>query len=118
MSILQLDTPNPAIVLHLLLQPESLVATVLKTVLRKFAGQFELPAGSFDNGTIDVELGGGLLVLLLVVIVVKVVEDLPAALFVMLLMILLISLLVRLLVVVLAKLMEAAPEALLEALLA
>lgn len=107
MSILQLDTPNPANVLHLLLQPESWVATVLKTVLRKFAGHFELPAGSFDNGTIDIEL----VVLLLVVIVVKVVGELPAALLVMLLMILLISLLVKLLVVVLAKLVEAAPEA-------
>lgn len=118
MSILQLDTPNPAIVLHLLLQPESWVATVLKTVLRKFAGQFELPAGSFDNGSIEVELVGGMVVLVLVVIVVKVVGELPAALLVMLLMILLISLLVKLLVVVLAKLAEAAPEAALEALLA
>lgn len=116
MSILQLDTPNPAIVLHLLLQPESWVATVLKTVLRKFAGQFELPAGSFDNGTTDIELE--LVVLLLVVIVEKVVGELPAAPLVMLLMILPISLLVKLLVVVLAKLMGAAPEAALEALLA
>lgn len=93
---------------HLELQPESLVATVLKTALRKFAGHFELPAGSGDNGGIDVELEGGLVVLPLVVIVVKVLAE---ALLVMPLMILLISLLVKLLVVVLVKLLEAPLDA-------